>query len=74
MTSAIGVTQHRVRLELAQENAADLECDDAVIIHRNGASASPRLTFSHLDRTIHQQRVLTNTAPTAGIRCVQLPH
>jgi len=33
MTSAIGITQHRVRLELAQEDAADLERDDTVIIH-----------------------------------------
>jgi hypothetical protein len=33
MTSAIGVTQHRVRLELAQEDATDLDLDDAVIIH-----------------------------------------
>jgi len=33
MTSAIGVTQHRVRLKLAQEDATDLDLDDAVIIH-----------------------------------------
>jgi hypothetical protein len=43
MTSAIGVTQHRVRLELAQEDAANLERDDIVIIHNN---ISPAMLIS----------------------------
>jgi hypothetical protein len=33
MTLITGVTQHRVRLELAEEDAANLELDDAVVIH-----------------------------------------
>lgn len=33
MALAIAVTQHRVRLELAEEDAADLAQDDAVAIH-----------------------------------------
>jgi hypothetical protein len=33
MTSITGVTQHRVRLELAEEDAANLELDNAVVIH-----------------------------------------
>lgn len=33
MTSITGVTQHRVRLELAEEDAANLELDLAVVIH-----------------------------------------
>ena len=33
MALVIAVTQHRVRLELAEEDAADLTQDDAVAIH-----------------------------------------
>jgi hypothetical protein len=35
MVLMTAVTQHRVRLELAEEDAADLARDDAVTIHDN---------------------------------------